>query len=249
MLKEERHKHILDELNIRNRILLTDIASKLDVSDDTIRRDLKELHDLGKLKKVHGGAVAKSFNPFSFHQEEIYDHPNKALIAQKALPLLKNGQTILITGGTTNLEFVSMLPQDLSCSFFTPSLHIALQLSQFRNIETILIGGRIAHDARIATGGEALNLLNRIKTDLCFLGTGHLDIDFGLSEFDWDIVELKQAMMRAANKVVSLTLSVKLNSSQRYKVCDLKSIHTLITELDPGDAHLKNFHEQGLEII
>lgn len=222
MLKEERHQRIIDELRIRNRILLTDIAAKMDVSDDTVRRDLKELHEAGKLKKVHGGAVAKSFNPFSFHEEEIYDHPNKVVIAKKAISLVKDGQAVLITGGTTNLELVSLIPQDVQCTFFTPSLHVAMQLSQCSNIETILIGGKVSQEAQIALGGEALNLLNRIHVDLCFLGTGHLDAENGLSEFDWEVVQLKQAMIRSAKKVVSLTLSAKLNSTQRYKICDLK---------------------------
>src|SRR6187431_533291 len=157
MLKEERHQHILDELAIRNRILLTDIALKLEVSEDTIRRDLKELHDEGKLKKVHGGAVAKSFNPFRFHEEDIYDRDNKVIIADKALSLIKDGQAVLITGGTTNLELISLLPKSLACTFFTPSLHAAMQLAQFPNIETVLIGGKIATDAMVATGGEALS--------------------------------------------------------------------------------------------
>jgi DeoR/GlpR family transcriptional regulator of sugar metabolism len=249
MLKEERHQHILDELNIRNRILLTDIASKLEVSEDTIRRDLKELHDLGKLRKVHGGAVGKSFNPFSFHKEEIYDRPNKVSIAQKALPLIKDGQAILITGGTTNLELISVLPQDLACTFFTPSLHAAMQLSQFKNIETILIGGKVSPYSQITTGGEALTLLSRLRVDLCFLGTGHLDPDFGLSEFDWEIVELKQALIRASRKVVSLTLSAKLNSVQRYKVADVSAIHTIVTELSPQDPLLEKFRKTGLTVL
>jgi DeoR family fructose operon transcriptional repressor len=248
MLKEERHQHILDELNIRNRILLTDIALKLEVSEDTIRRDLKELHDEGKLRKVHGGAVAKSFNPFRFHEEEIYDRANKVIIAEKALPLIKDGQAIFITGGTTNLELISLLPKTLACTFFTPSLHAAMQLAQFPNIETVLIGGKIAPDAMISTGGEALNLINRVRADTCFLGTGNLDAEFGLSEFDWEVVELKQALIRSSRRVVSLTLSAKINSIQRYKVCALNAIHTLVTELDPADKKLEKFRTLELDI-
>ncbi|MDJ1470852.1 DeoR/GlpR family DNA-binding transcription regulator [Xanthocytophaga flava] len=249
MLKEERHQHILSELNIRNRILLTDIAQKLQVSEDTIRRDLKELHEEGKLKKVHGGAVAKSFNPFSFREEEIYDRANKLLIAEKACTLIKDGQAILITGGTTNLELISLLPKNLRCTFFTPSLPVAMQLAQFPTIETILIGGKLSPDAMVTTGGEAFNLLNRLKVDLCFLGTGHLDVNFGLSEFDWEIVELKQALIRSSCKIISLTLSAKINSIQRYKVCDLSAIHMLITELDPFDEKLTPFRMSGLTIL
>ena len=249
MLKEERHRHILSELSIRNRILLTDIADKLEVSEDTIRRDLKELHDVGKLKKVHGGAVAKSFNPFSFHQEEIYDHPNKVLIARKAIHLIKENQAYLITGGTTNLELISLIPPDIACTFFTPSLQAAMRLLQFPNIETILIGGKVSPDAQITTGGEALKLLSRLRIDLCFLGTGHLDAEFGISEFDWDVVELKQAIIAASRKVASLTLSVKLNSIQRYKIAEINSIDTLVTELPANHESLEKFKSKGLHIL
>jgi DeoR family transcriptional regulator, fructose operon transcriptional repressor len=249
MLKEARHDYILKEVRIRNRVLLIDIASQLAVSEDTIRRDLKELDKTGKIKKVHGGAIAKSFNPFSFHQEEIYDHPNKAIIASKAIQLLKNRQVILITGGTTNLEFVNSIPQEMHLTFFTPSLHVAMQLSQHKNIETILIGGKVSPDAQIALGAEALTTLSQIRADLCFLGTGHLDADYGLSEFDWDVVQLKRAMIKSSKKVISLTLSAKLNSVQQYKICDITSIQTLVTELNPSDPVLEAFHKKGVEII
>ncbi len=249
MLKEERHQHILTELRIRNRILLTDISEKLNVSEDTIRRDLKDLHDRGQLIKVHGGAIAKSFTPFSFHQEEIYDHPNKQVIAHKALNVLHDGMVMLITGGTTNLEFVSVIPPELHLTIFTPSLQIAMQLARSKNIDTILIGGRVSHDAQIALGAEALNTLASIKADLCFLGTGHLDPTAGLSEFDWEVVQLKRAMIKSSKKIISLTLSAKLNSSQRYKICDINDIHTLVTELPPEAEILKPFHIDGLEIL
>lgn len=249
MLKEERHDHILNEVRLRNRVLLTDLAVRLNVSEDTVRRDLKELHAFGKLKKVHGGAIANSFTPFSFHQEEIYDHANKATIATKALPLIKNGQVILITGGTTNLEFINQLPGHIELTFFTPSLQIALQLSRHKNIDTILIGGKVSRDAQVTLGANALNTLAQIRADLCFLGTGHLDSNFGLSEFDWEVVQLKQAMILASKKVISLTLSAKLNSSQRYKICNIEKIHTLVTELDPQDKVLKSFRSHGLEIL
>ncbi|HQQ98654.1 MAG TPA: DeoR/GlpR family DNA-binding transcription regulator [Cyclobacteriaceae bacterium] len=249
MLKEIRHEHILNEVRIRNRVQLVDIARQLKVSEDTVRRDLKELDQAGKLKKVHGGAVAKSFNPFSFHQEEIYDHANKAIIAQKAIQLLRNRQVILITGGTTNLEFVNLIPKEMHLTFFTPSLHVAMQLAHHKNIETILIGGKVSREAQIALGAEALNTLHLIHADLCFLGTGHLDPEHGLSEFDYDVVQLKRAMVRSSERVISLTLSAKLNSKQQYKICDINGIHTLVTELDPQSPLLDPFRKKGIQVI
>lgn len=249
MLKQTRHDYILAEVRIRNRVLLADIATHLSVSEDTIRRDLKELDQLGQLRKVHGGAVAKSFYPFTYRQEDIYDHPNKLVIAKKAAALIEPGHVVLITGGTTNLELVTELPESLVATFFTPSLQVATQLAQHPNVEAILIGGKVSHEAQIALGADAINTLSQIRADICFLGTGHLDSSYGLSEFDWEVVQLKKAMIRAAKRLVSLTLSAKLNSSQRYQICPIQSIHTLITELSPDNELFLPYKKGGIEII
>jgi DeoR/GlpR family transcriptional regulator of sugar metabolism len=124
-----------------------------------------------------------------------------------------------------------------------------MQLLAHQNVQTIFIGGRLSHDAQIALGAETIQTIAQIKADLCFLGTGHLDLTQGLSEVDWEVVQLKKAMIQSSKKVVSLTFSEKINSSQAYKVCDIKSIHTLITELNPSDQFLYPFKKLGLEIL
>jgi DeoR family fructose operon transcriptional repressor len=249
MLKAARHDFILNEVRIRNRVLLSDLAAQLLVSEDTARRDLQELHNKGKIKKVHGGAVAKSFTPFSFREEEIYDYKNKQIIAQKASRLLKQNMVVLVTGGTTNLELISQISPELHLTFFTPSLQMAMQLGQLPHAETILIGGKVSRDAQVTIGVDTLRTLSEVKADVCFLGTGHVDPVAGVSEFDWDVVQLKKAMIDRSKRTVVLTLSAKLNSTQRYKICDINEIHTLVTELPPEAEILKPFHIDGLEIL
>src|SRR6185369_11421438 len=114
MLKEERLNFILNEVKVRNRVLLYDIAAKLNVSEDTIRRDLKHLDEQGKIKKVHGGAVSNSFHVYSYREDDIYAHEAKSLIARKAISLLKEEQVILMSGGTTNLELARLMPDHMS---------------------------------------------------------------------------------------------------------------------------------------
>jgi DeoR family transcriptional regulator, fructose operon transcriptional repressor len=249
MLKEERHDFILSEVKVRNRVLLTDLASKLNISEDTVRRDLKYLDERGKIKKVHGGAISNSFHLYTYKEQEIYAHENKSIIARKAHTLLREGQVILISGGTTNLEFSRFFPKHLRVTIFTPSLPIAMQLLEHPDVETIFIGGKLSHDAHIALGGETIQTISQIRADVCFLGTGHLDPAQGLTEFDWEVVQLKKTMIKSSRKVVSLTISEKINSSHHYKVCDIHSIHTLITELRPDDPFLRPFKEQGVEIL
>jgi DeoR family fructose operon transcriptional repressor len=249
MLKEERLNYILNEVKVRNRVLLYDIAVKLNVSEDTVRRDLKALDEQGKVKKVHGGAVSNSFHVYSYKEDDIYAHADKSQIARKAISLIKEEQVILMSGGTTNLELARLMPDHFPLTVFTPSLPVAMQLLEHHNIETIFVGGRLSHEAQIALGGDTLNTLAQVKADVCFLGTGYLDANEGLTEFDWEVVQLKKSMIKASKKVVALTISEKLNSTQRFKVCDTESIHTLITELPAEDLVLERFQKLGLEIF
>ena len=249
MLKEERLNYIVNEVKIRNRVLLIDIAKKLDVSEDTIRRDLNYLDEQGKVKKVHGGAISNSYHVYTYREDQIYAHESKSIIATKAHQLLKDNAVLLMSGGTTNLEVARLLPSTIRLTVFTPSLPIAMQLLEQPQVETIFIGGKLSKDAQIAIGGDAIRTLSQLKADLCFMGTGNLDLDTGLTEFDWEVVQLKKAMIESSKKMVVLTISEKINSSQRFNICPTISIHTLITELEPTHSILKPFAEKGLEIL
>lgn len=249
MAKEDRQKIILREVRLHNRVLLNDLAILLEVSPDTIRRDIIELDTKQKLKRVHGGAQAIGYQPYNYNAHEIYFHDEKMKIADKAVPLIKENSISIISGGTTNLELARILPDDLQATFFTPSLPIAMQLLEHAGIEVIFLGGRLSRSSQIALGGNVLNTLANIKFDNCFLGTSYLDPDHGLTEFDWEVVQLKKAMISSARKIISLTISEKLGTIQRYKVCDIESIDTLVTELDTEDIKLVPFHNRGINIL
>ncbi len=248
--KEERYIKILHQVNMHNRVLLTDLSNMLGVSTDTVRRDLTELDELKKLKKVHGGAISIVYNiSGKGNDKEIYASESKIIIAKKAVNLLQNNQVVLISGGTTNIELIRQISPKLSATFFTPSLPIAIELLGFPNIEVIFIGGKLSKESQITIGGSAINVLSEVKVDICFLGTGYLDPTNGLTEFDWEVVQMKKAMINASKKVYSLTISEKLNSRQRYKICEIQSIDTLITELSPEDEKLTAYKNQNINIL
>jgi DeoR/GlpR family transcriptional regulator of sugar metabolism len=139
MLKKERHDFIMRQINLHNRVLTSDLVQLLNVSEDTIRRDLQELVDQGGLFKVHGGALSKSYHS-SFDDSTVYAKDSKITIAKKATDLIKDGMVVLIGGGTTILEFVKQLPDTLEATFFTISPLVAVELAKYNNIEVILIG-------------------------------------------------------------------------------------------------------------
>ena len=234
---------------MHNRVLINDLATLLKVSTDTIRRDIIALDAARKLIRVPGGAQAIGFQLYNYDVREISYHDEKMTIAIKALPLVTPGSVSLISGGTTNLEFARVLPQDLQATFFTPSLPVAMQLLAKPQLEVIFVGGRLSREMQIALGGNVLNTLAGIKFDNCFLGTSYLDEGQGITEFDWDVVQLKKAMVAAADRIISLTIAAKLGSSQRYKVCDVSTLDILVTELDPASPQLKPYRQRGVEII
>lgn len=249
MLKAERKRFILNEVRIHNRVLLTDIAETLNVSVDTIRRDITELHKERMLKKVHGGAISLGFDTIHIGRTDIYALESKTKIAQKGISLLKMGQVILLSGGTTNMEFARLIPVELQITCFTPSLPVANQLMSKPNVDLIFIGGKMAKNSQIAIGGDAINMLSDIRVDMCFLGTNSIDTQHGLTEFDWEIVQLKKAMVKASKKIVCPVISEKLNTVQRYKVCDIDRVDILLTELNPKDTRLDPFRDRHIEVL
>jgi DeoR/GlpR family transcriptional regulator of sugar metabolism len=249
MLKEERQQTILNEVELHNRVLLTDIAETLDVSIDTIRRDVKELDAEHKLRKVHGGAISLGFTTNSTRNTNIYALDEKMKIAEKASKLLKDGSVIFIDGGTTCLELARTIPENFEITCFTLSLPVAMELTTKPNVTVIFIGGQISKDAQISIGANAIHNLSEIKVDYSFIGTGYVDSTYGLTEFDWDIVQLKKAVIKAAKKTVLLCISEKLNSQHRYKTCDINAISTMITELPPENQLLNSFKNHDIRIL
>lgn len=249
MLKEERQLAILNEVELHNRVQLTDIAEKLDVSIDTVRRDVKELDSNNRLRKVHGGAVSLGFANYSPSRNNVYKLEEKTTIAEKAAKLVKDESVILIDGGTTCLELARQLPNNIKLTCFTLSLPVAQELLHKPNVEVIFIGGQLSKEAQISFGANTINNLSEIKVDFGFIGTGYVDAIYGLTEFDWDIVQTKKAVIAASKKTILLCISEKLNSQHRYKTCNLNAIDTLVTELTPEHTLLTTFKKQNIHLL
>jgi len=249
--KDQRHQIILNEVHIHNRVLLTDLSGTLSVSMDTVRRDVKELDALKKLRKVHGGAVSNGFNIYTDCEREIYELGSKSIIAQKAVCLLNKGDVVLIAGGSTNLEFAKLIPQKMKLTFFTPSLPMAIELlnNTSKGNEVIFVGGKLSRGSQLATGGASINFLSEIKADICFLGTGYLHAEDGITEIDWEIAQIKKAMIKVSKKLVSLTISEKLNTVNRYRVCDSSMLDVLITELEPKEEKLQKYISNSIQVL
>lgn len=249
MLKIDRQAFILHQVNLHNKVLCTDLSRQMKVSDDTIRRDIQQLSDAGKIIKVHGGALSPSFHNTYTSSDDVYAYNQKKIIALKAISLIKDGMFVLTTGGTTIIEMARALPPELHATFISGSIPALAEYIVHPNIEVIAIGDKISKDSKITVGLDAIERIKQLKVDLCFLGVSALNLESGVSDNDWEVVQIKKAMIESSKKLICLTISEKLNSRQPFQVCDSKKIDTLITELPPDDILLKEYRESGIHVL
>lgn len=249
MQKAERQEYIVHQINLHNKVLLNDFSEQLQVSNDTIRRDLQELSDEGKIIKVHGGAVSLSFHNGYRSGREVYGYTQKRIIAKKALSLIKDGMFVLTGGGTTIIELAKELPPNLNATFITGSLPALIEYSNHPLINVIAIGDKVSKTSRITIGSEAIAKIREFRVDLCFMGINAINLTDGVSDNDWDIVQLKKAMAEASNKLVCLTISEKINSRQPIPILGIDKIDILITELEPSDPLLQPYIKAGIEVL
>lgn len=249
MLKKERQAYILHQVNLHNKVLSATLCNEINVSEDTIRRDLQELAESGKVIKVHGGALSPSFNEVYYLTNGVYSQDQKKVIAQKAASLIRDGMFILTSGGTTIIEMARALPPQLRATFMSGSIPAVLEYMQHPNIEVIMVGDRVSKNSKITIGAEAIARIRDIKADLCILGINAIDIRNGITDNDWDIVQLKKAMVESAKKVVCLTIAEKINTIQPIHICGVNQVDMLITERSPDDPLLKPYVDAGIEVI
>lgn len=249
MLKKERQSYILQQINLHNKVLSSTLSVDIQVSEDTIRRDLLELAEEGKLIKVHGGALSRSFSQVHIPSNGVYSQQHKMKIAQKAIGLIDNGMFVLTGGGTTIVEMARLLPPQLKATFISGSIAAILEYMDHPNIEVILIGDKISKSSKITVGSEAIAKIRQIKADICFLGTNAIDLQHGITDNDWEVVQLKKAMIEASRKVVCLSIAEKINTYQPIQISTLDKIDILITELDANNPLLKPYADVGIQVL
>jgi DeoR/GlpR family transcriptional regulator of sugar metabolism len=249
MLKKERQAYILHQVNLHNKVLSSLLSHEIRVSEDTIRRDLMELSDEGKLIKVHGGALSHSFNDVTYSGLSVYSQDQKKIIGQKAAALIQDGMFVLTSGGTTIIEMARALPPALRATFISGSIPAILEYMLHPNIEVVMIGDRVSKNAKITIGAEAIAKIKNINADLCFLGINAIDIKRGTTENDWEIAQLKKIMIDSSRKVVCCTISEKINTLQPIHICNISDIDILITELPPDSPVLKPYIDAGIQVL
>ncbi|WP_334126393.1 DeoR/GlpR family DNA-binding transcription regulator [Empedobacter brevis] len=249
MVKEERFNIILKQLEKKNNISYETFASLLDVSEDTVRRDIDYLYRNGLLTKVRGGAMLRSKNPLSFSERIHTDTKEKDVIALKAQQFIRNGMTLFLDGGTTVCQMANYFPADIFLRIITNNPALIPIVSKMPNIELILLGGKYHTDTAITTGVNTCLEINNYLADAYFMGTCALDYLLGASSTYENDAEIKRAMIKSSKKIVVLADENKLRQTEPFKVAEIDQIDILITNLQSNDNELNDFRGIGIQIV
>jgi len=247
--KEERFRWILDRLSRNGRVLANDLTTELGVSEDTIRRDLRELASLRQVRRVHGGALPPSPVALSYSIRAQQSVPQKRSIARAAARILQDGQLVFLDGGTTNVLVAESLRPDLRATIVTNSIPVAQVLCEHLSVEVILIGGKVLKGSRVALGAPALDAIASFRADLFLLGTCSVDIEAGITVPHFDEAPIKRAMIAASSRVVGLATAEKLGTAMKCIVGSATELDAIVTEAETPDELLAPYRNAGIEII
>jgi DeoR/GlpR family transcriptional regulator of sugar metabolism len=249
MVKEQRFEYILHQLKTKEQVTYEELAGSLELSEDTIRRDIEYLHRNGLLSKVRGGAMLPSKNPLTFQDRSNSYQDEKDLIAAKARGLLRPGMTVFMDGGTTICAIAASLTIDMHLRVITNNIPAIQLLTQYKNIELIVLGGTYEPDTATTTGTITCLDVERYTADVYFMGTCGVDDRFGVSAAAEQDAHVKRAMLKRSKKIVSLVNDKLLHHTAAFHVCDFRQIDVMITNLDSDHADLDAFRDHDVKIV
>jgi DeoR/GlpR family transcriptional regulator of sugar metabolism len=249
MLTEERRRLILERLRRDGNVVAAELSSSLDVSVDTVRRDLRELSEAGLLRRVHGGALpaAVGARPYSVRREQA--PAAKAAIARATSRLVRPGQVILLDSGTTTLEVARHLPPDLEATVITNSPPIAVALAEHASVEVMVLGGMLAKGAHSLVGAATIEALRSVRADLLVLGVCSVHPEFGITVVELEESYVKRLMIANAAEVVAVSSADKLGSAGPFVIAPLEELTYLVTEESASVEQLDDYRAAGVEVV
>ncbi|MFT4263223.1 MAG: DeoR/GlpR family DNA-binding transcription regulator [Nocardioides sp.] len=253
MYAEERHQAIAELVSTRGRVAVTELATRFQVTTETVRRDLSQLERLQLVRRVHGGAV--SLRSVTMLEPRLSDRdqdhtPEKGRIAQAAVALLpQGGGTLLIDAGSTTARLVSLLPTTEQWTVITHSVPIAAIVAPLPHIELHLLPGKVRTATQAAVGHETAQAIGQFRADLAFVGTNAVSVRHGLSTPDSEEAATKRAIVHGGQRVVVLADATKIGQERAVRFASLDEIDVLVTDDSVSPSDVQAFDAAGVDVI
>lgn len=244
-----RHRKILDMVRAENYISNEQLARELDVTVQTIRRDLNFLSAHGFLARHHGGASSvAAFENIAYRQRQVLNARAKQGIAAYAAAMIPDNTSLFINIGTTTEAFARALMQHHDLRVITNNLHVASALSRHESFEVFIAGGRIRRQDGGIVGAEATQSLTHFRTEIGVIGISGIDEDGALLDYDLEEVQCARAIIRNARRVMLLTDHTKFSRTPMGRVGQLRDIDDLVTDAPPPENIRKLLEASGVTL-
>jgi DeoR/GlpR family transcriptional regulator of sugar metabolism len=248
MLAAERRDLLVARLGADGKLVAKDLAAELGLSEDSIRRDLRELAAAGLCQKVYGGAVPASPALGDYGARRSIEPDSKRAVAARAVPLIQPGTVAILDGGTTTLAVARSLPAGLECTVITHSPTVASALLDHSGVEIIMIGGRVFRHSAVTCGAAAAEAAGAVSADVFLLGVTGVHPVHGLTTGDPDEAAMKRTLARRAAETYVLASAEKLGAASRYGVLPLSGVAAVVTD---GQDHevVTQLREHGVTVL
>lgn len=248
MLTQERLDAIRNQLLRNGKVISSDLAVEFGTSEDTIRRDLRDLARAGFCRRVYGGALIEAPSPAPLSSRLQADAAAKHNLAIAAATLVKPGQTLFIDAGSTNTAIAAALSRQMDLMILTNAPAVAMALSDHSRVRVVLLGGVLDLSIGAALGGTTLEAIRKINADLFFLGSCGVDAAHGISAFDPAEAEVKRAMVDQSSQIIVAATLDKLGTAAPFKVAEVTTISHLVLPVDADPVQVARFRAHGIEV-
>ncbi len=250
LLLHERQARIQDLLQATGRVLAAELAGTFGVSEDTIRRDLREMAASGLCRRVYGGALALAPSGKTLSERGDDRTQVKAALAAALLPLIEPGMTVFLDASSVNMALARLIGEsDMAVIVATNTPAIATLLLDAPAVELIVIGGPIDRRVSAAVGARALRDAALLRPDLCFLGVCGIAAGAGVTAHHLEDAEFKRAIAVRSRAVALAVTSDKLDTVAAHDVVPLDAVAFMAVEADAGEAPLAAFAAAGVRML
>ncbi len=248
MTSQERRERILAEVFDRRHVTAKDLAAHIQVSEATVRRDLKSLADIGQIELVYGGATVRRAGDVSFRSRVEQNAEAKRTIGRLAAGLVTDNSQVFIDSGTTCFEMAPFLKRHRSLSVIVNSARVALELDA-PGVSIIMLGGQYRPNRMDTIGPLATATLEQLRGYVCFIGADGLSMDFGLAAADIDSANLYRLAARHARETVLVADQSKFSVPSLFKILDWDAVSRVVTDQAPEPDWMRFLDERGIQTI
>ncbi|MDP4074093.1 DeoR/GlpR family DNA-binding transcription regulator [Acidovorax sp. A1169] len=249
MLTTQRKQLILQRLAHDGQVVAKALSDEWGISEDTVRRDLRELAAEGKLQRVHGGALPASAAVGDLRVRKELAPDEKRLLGRAGAAMVRPGQVVILDGGTTALQVVQHLPLDLRATVVTHSPAVATALAGHTHIEVLSLGGRLYRHSMVNVGASVVEAAERLRADLFLMGVTGVHAEGGLTTGDFEEAAVKRALHRRAAETVVLASTDKLGAASPFTVAALNELATLVAPATVPSRIRKELQATGVNLL